>query len=110
TRCAHVPTRPDPRARAAARRRRRAEEAGDRAGRRFDRRGVQLRPEQLHEYLNTPRGAIYGFAPEPPRRYFFAPRTPVDGLWLASSYGGFGGYSGAILSGAAAARAARRAS
>jgi all-trans-retinol 13,14-reductase len=60
------------------------------------------------DYLNTPRGAIYGFAPQPPRRHFFKPRTPVKGLWLASAYGGFGGYTGAILSGAAAARAARR--
>jgi hypothetical protein len=61
------------------------------------------------DYLNTPRGAIYGFAPEPPRRYFFKPRTSVRGLWLASAYGGFGGYTGAILSGAAAARGARKA-
>ena len=60
------------------------------------------------DYLGTPEGAIYGFAPEPPRRYFFAPSTPIDRLWLASAYGGFGGYSGAILSGAAAARAARK--
>jgi all-trans-retinol 13,14-reductase len=60
------------------------------------------------KYLNTPRGAIYGFAPQPPRMHFFKPGTPVDGLWLASAYGGFGGYSGAILSGAAAARAGRK--
>jgi hypothetical protein len=62
-----------------------------------------------HDYLNTPRGAIYGFAPQPPRRHFFKPRTPIKGLWLASAYGGFGGYTGAILSGAAAARGARKA-
>jgi all-trans-retinol 13,14-reductase len=60
------------------------------------------------DYLNTPRGAIYGFAPQPPRRHFFKPRTPVKGLWLASAYGGFGGYTGAILSGASAARGARK--
>jgi all-trans-retinol 13,14-reductase len=61
------------------------------------------------DYLNTPSGAIYGFAPQPPRRHFFKPRTPIKGLWLASAYGGFGGYTGAILSGAAAVRAARKA-
>jgi phytoene dehydrogenase-like protein len=60
------------------------------------------------DYLNTPRGAVYGFAPQPPRRQFFKPRTPIKGLWLASAYGGFGGYTGVILSGAAAARAARK--
>jgi phytoene dehydrogenase-like protein len=59
-------------------------------------------------YLNTPRGAIYGFAPEPPRVSFFTPKTDVRGLWLASAYGGIGGYSGAMLTGAAAARAARK--
>jgi len=59
-------------------------------------------------YLNTPQGAIYGFAIEPPRLRFFTPRTPVAGLWLASSYAGMGGYTGAMLSGAAAARAARK--
>jgi phytoene dehydrogenase-like protein len=31
--------------------------------------------------------------------------TPIDGLYLASSYAGSGGYTGAILAGAAAARA-----
>jgi phytoene dehydrogenase-like protein len=59
-------------------------------------------------YLNTPGGAIYGFAPEPPRLSFFKPKTPVPGLLLASAYGGIGGYTGAMLSGAAAARAALR--
>jgi len=61
------------------------------------------------DYLNTPGGAVYGFAPRPPRWFFFKPRTPIKGLWIASSYGGFGGYTGAILSGGAAARAARKA-
>jgi phytoene dehydrogenase-like protein len=49
------------------------------------------------------------FSPER-RRYFFRSRTPLKGLWLASAYGGFGGYTGAILSGAAAARSARKSS
>jgi phytoene dehydrogenase-like protein len=62
------------------------------------------------DYLNTPRGVVYGFAPRPPRWYFFKPGTAIKGLWIASSYGGFGGYTGAILSGGAAARAARKAS
>jgi all-trans-retinol 13,14-reductase len=61
-------------------------------------------------YLNTPRGAIYGFAPEPPRISFFMPKTGIRGLLLASAYGGIGGYTGAMLTGAAAARAARKAS
>ena len=69
---------------------------------------VLMNARNNQEYLNTPSGAIYGFAPQPPRMRFFTPRTPVDGLWLASAYGGFGGYSGAILSGAAAARAGRK--
>ena len=65
----------------------------------------------MAEYLNTPEGAIYGFAPEVPDRLSLSgpPRTPetsVHGLWLASSFGGFGGYSGAMGAGAAAAKAA----
>ncbi|MFY9580560.1 MAG: NAD(P)/FAD-dependent oxidoreductase [Gaiellaceae bacterium] len=69
---------------------------------------VLMNARNNEKYLNTPRGAIYGFAPQPPRMRYFTPGTPVDGLWLASAYGGFGGYSGAILSGAAAARAGRK--
>jgi all-trans-retinol 13,14-reductase len=61
----------------------------------------------VHDYLGTPGGSIYGFAPEPPRARFFWPRTKVKGLLLASAYGGIGGYSGAILTGAEAVRAAR---
>lgn len=67
-----------------------------------------LTARESRDYLNTPQGAVYGFAPQPPRRHFFKPRTPIKGLWLASAYGGFGGYSGAILSGAAAVRGARK--
>lgn len=53
-------------------------------------------------YLNAPDGAAYGFAPNPPvagdsaRR---SPHTVIDGLYLASSYAGFGGYNGAIQAG-----------
>jgi len=51
----------------------------------------------VRQYLNAPGGAVYGFAPAPhpaPR----SPRTAVPGLYLASAYAGFGGYSGVIQS------------
>jgi phytoene dehydrogenase-like protein len=62
----------------------------------------------IQRYLNAPQGAIYGFAPLPPRRPIWhgvdrSPRTPVAGLHLASSYAGSGGFTGAIMAGAAAA-------
>jgi phytoene dehydrogenase-like protein len=67
----------------------------------------------MRHYLNTPDGAIYGFAPEPPRGLptLGSERgvaTTVPGLWLASSYGGMGGFSGAMLSGMLAAQAAMK--
>jgi phytoene dehydrogenase-like protein len=56
----------------------------------------------VRQYLNAPHGAVYGFAPAPqrapqriPRR---SPRTVVPGLYLASAYAGFGGYSGVVQS------------
>ena len=63
----------------------------------------------MRSYLNAPEGAVYGFAPLPPKGPFWqgqesSPKTPVDGLYLASSYAGSGGYTGAILAGATAAR------
>ena len=63
----------------------------------------------MHRELNTPGGAVYGFAPSiPPRGMprFPSPRTPIEGLWLASAYLFGGGYSGAMMSGAVAARTA----
>jgi phytoene dehydrogenase-like protein len=57
-------------------------------------------------YLNAPDGAAYGFAPHPPVGAGNATRSPhtvVDGLYLASSYAGFGGYNGAIQAGQACA-------
>ena len=64
----------------------------------------------MRRYLNTPDGAIYGFAPEPPeglpaiRERALA--TTIPGLWLASSYGGSGGFTGAMMTGMLAAQAA----
>lgn len=61
----------------------------------------------VRQYLNAPHGAVYGFAPAPqpaphwiPRR---SPRTVVSGLYLASAYAGFGGYSGVVQSAGACA-------
>jgi phytoene dehydrogenase-like protein len=61
----------------------------------------------VRQYLNAPHGAVYGFAPSPPnashpipRR---SPRTVVPGLYLASAYAGFGGYSGVVQSAGACA-------
>ena len=63
----------------------------------------------MSTYLNAPDGAVYGFAPLPPTGSFWqgaerSPKTPIQGLYLASSYAGSGGYTGAILAGATAAR------
>jgi phytoene dehydrogenase-like protein len=68
-----------------------------------------LNARSMHNFLNTPGGAIYGFAPQPPERPIWAgiprsPRTPVPGLYLASSFAGGGGFTGAMLSGANAAQ------
>lgn len=65
----------------------------------------------MRRYLNTPEGAIYGFAAEPPvgrptAGTEKAVETIVPGLWLASSYGGFGGFTGAMMTGSLAAQAA----
>ncbi len=57
----------------------------------------------VQQYLGAPQGAVYGFAPTPPRSLFSAPKrtpaTPIPGLYLASAYTGFGGYTGVIQSG-----------
>jgi phytoene dehydrogenase-like protein len=58
-------------------------------------------------YLGAPQGAVYGFAPTPPRSLFDlrkqTPATAVPGLYLASAYAGFGGYTGVIQSAGACA-------
>jgi all-trans-retinol 13,14-reductase len=66
--------------------------------------------ETMAHYLNTPGGAVYGFASDAstlgPK--YMTPRTSIEGLWLASAYVAGGGFTGAMLGGAAAARAALR--
>jgi phytoene dehydrogenase-like protein len=57
----------------------------------------------VRQYLNAPDGAVYGFAPTPPSSIglspFRSPRTAISGLYLASAYAGFGGYTGVVQSG-----------
>ncbi|MBI1867398.1 MAG: NAD(P)/FAD-dependent oxidoreductase [Methylocystis sp.] len=72
---------------------------------------VFVNAQSMQSYLNTPDGAVYGFAPSPPQSPIFAgfprtPKTPVPGLYLASAFGGEHGFNGAMLSGAEAARLA----
>ncbi len=67
----------------------------------------------MSTYLNTPEGAVYGFAPLPPEDpilmgFPHTPATPIGGLYLASAFGGEHGFNGAMLSGAEAARLAAR--
>jgi phytoene dehydrogenase-like protein len=57
----------------------------------------------MSSYLNAPQGAVYGFAPTPGARGSAV--TPIPGLYLASAYSGGGGFTGAIVGGAAAADA-----
>jgi phytoene dehydrogenase-like protein len=66
-------------------------------------------PVSMHSYLGAPDGAVYGFAPLPPSSPIWqgpgrSPRTPIERLYLASAYSGCGGYTGAILGGATAAK------
>jgi all-trans-retinol 13,14-reductase len=67
----------------------------------------------MRDFLHTPGGAIYRFAPQVPARMPLSGppgsrKTSINGLWLASSYAGFGGFQGAMGAGAAAAKAAIR--
>ncbi len=69
---------------------------------------VFLGASSMERYLGTPGGAVYGFEPVPPTGPVWkgvprTPKTPIDGLYLASSWGGSGGFSGAMASGAEAA-------
>lgn len=70
-----------------------------------------LTAQSMQSYLNTPDGAVYGFAPLPPTEPIWSgfprtPHTPVRGLYLASAFGGEHGFNGAMLSGAEAAKLA----
>lgn len=66
----------------------------------------------MRDVLGTPGGAVHGFAPEPPSKLLSGPpstvRSSVPGLWIASAWSGFGGFTGAMSGGAMAARAALR--
>jgi phytoene dehydrogenase-like protein len=59
----------------------------------------------VRQYLNASDGAVYGFAPTAPRSRLprRSPRTAVPGLYLASAYAGFGGYTGVVQSAGACA-------
>ena len=63
----------------------------------------------MQRHLNTPGGAIYGFALSRPEEYPKSPpqtfETPIKGLWLSSAYSGGGGFTGAISAGSGAVRA-----
>jgi len=70
-----------------------------------------LNARSMHNFLNTPGGAVYGFAPLPFERGIWAgvprsPKTPIPGVYLASSFAESGGFTGAMKSGADAARMA----
>lgn len=61
----------------------------------------------MQKYLNAPDGAVYGFAPLPPsgpiwRGQENSPSTRAQGVYLASAFAGFGGFTGAILAGSQA--------
>lgn len=66
--------------------------------------------ETMRDFLNTPGGAVYGFAPHAGLMAMLrtTPATNIPGLLLASAFSFGGGFTGAMLGGAAAARAATR--
>jgi len=69
-----------------------------------------LNARSMRGFLNTPEGAVYGFAPSPPHSLWVGPwrgpRTPIPNLFLASAFGGGGGFTGAMMTGAEAAEMA----
>ena len=72
-----------------------------------------LNARSMANFMNTPSGAVYGFAPLPFERGIWAgvprsPRTPLPAVYLASSFAESGGFSGAMRSGAEAARMAMK--
>jgi len=66
--------------------------------------------QTMQHFLNTPGGAVYGFAPEGSLADTLkrGPRTSIKGLWLASAYTGGGGFTGTMFGGAQAAWEALR--
>lgn len=55
----------------------------------------------VRQYLSAPHGSVYGFAPTPSQAGYLPKQmnaTPISGLYLASAYAGFGGYTGVIQS------------
>jgi all-trans-retinol 13,14-reductase len=66
--------------------------------------------ETMHDYLNTPGGAVYGFSPDihAPGAFPPGPRTAVPGLWLSSAFTLGGGFTGSMLGGALAATEAMK--
>ncbi len=66
--------------------------------------------QTMQHYLNTPDGAVYGFAPDGTLSdaIKLGPRTAIKGLWLASAYTASGGFTGAMIGGAQAAAFALR--
>lgn len=65
----------------------------------------------MRDRLGTPEGAVYGFAQTPSTSGRFRPKpwTAVPGVYLASSFTRpGGGFTGAMLSGACAFRAAKK--
>jgi phytoene dehydrogenase-like protein len=72
-----------------------------------------LNARSMQNFMNTPGGAIYGFAPLPFVRGIWggmpvSARTPIPSLYLASSFAGAFGFSGAMKSGAVAAQMAMK--
>ena len=72
-----------------------------------------LNARSMANFMNVPRGAISGFAPVPFEHGILAgvpgsPRTPIPGLYLASAFVAGGGFSGAMMGGAQAARMAMK--
>ena len=61
----------------------------------------------MQDWLGTPEGAVFGYAPDVPAQGGMAAAlevtTPLDGLYLASAFAGVGGYSGAMAAGQMAA-------
>jgi phytoene dehydrogenase-like protein len=65
----------------------------------------------MRERLATPEGAVYGFAQTPASAGRFRPKpgTAIPGVYLASAFTRpGGGFTGAMLSGSCAFRAARK--